>query len=96
MHEVRRIINPKEESKEQEQFIKDMTDRSYLEYVNDDGSDDPDEEIQKNDSDSDLVILLPQSVINKIPKEKRKRMEEILKANFDEYNWNQDDSGTII
>lgn len=97
VHEIRRIMNPKEELfKEQEQFIRDMADRSYLEYVNDDGSDDPDEEIQKNDSDSDLVILLPQSVINKIPKEKRKRMEEILKANFDEYNWNQDDSGTII
>lgn len=96
VHEVRRIMNRKEElSKEQKQFIKNMANRSYSEYVNDDGFDDPDEEIQKNGSDSDLVILLPQSVINKIPKEKWKRMEEIIKANFDKCNWNHDDSGDI-
>lgn len=43
--------------------------------------------------DSDMVII--QRERNKMTSKERTRLMNILKANFDEFNWEEDDSGDI-
>lgn len=46
-----------------------------------------------NESDEDLLII--QRERNKMSPKERTKLMNILKANFDEYNWEDDDSGDI-
>ena len=46
-----------------------------------------------DESDEDLLII--QRERNKMSPKERTKLMNILKANFDEYNWEDDDSGDI-